>query len=898
MPLPRQTQALASSLNSHRILLYTLLSISAVGVAVLNALQNYSNFYSIAIYLSKSSRSVLVFANFGVLLALLCGHIVQIIFFGSLRANEVERLYDRLWFFITESLLAFTIFRDEFDIPFLLMFGFLLFVKSFHWLAGDRIEWMDQRPYPGPGTLFHIRMGTLFVILWTTDLLMFLIAVENTLSHGVGGMVLFASEYGILMASIGNTIAKYLLSSYELRRAARRGGENAPPWENKSMWLFYIELTTDFIKLLTYLLFFGVIITYYGLPLNIVRDVYITARSLISRIGALRRYQSATRNMDQRYPNATEEEMSAMTDRTCIICREEMTPPTAPQATQGTPTDGPNTTPKKLPCGHIFHFHCLRSWLERQQSCPTCRRSVLENAPTQPANGANPGALGGVPRQANAPPDVAPQNIPAPGANNPLGNPLGLVGRIFGPQGQQQQQPPGQFIPAHVPAPGIVNPPINTDNNVNHHSQNQQPAVIIQYCIHYQAPQNRTRADRGSALRPPPVFQGFMGPGGVWQPWHMPGDGEREGARQERETQAEGRNDNQITNPSTAHVPVPTPTDSRTSAETETTSSSPSASSPSNVDPREAARLAALRRHGFEPTINQTPDSSAANPEPTTAQSTSRLTQSSIHTTASSGAHPQQHSRTHDLRPPRTGNETDLRHLPRLIPMYDPSQVVAPSSTHYDSTALHSSNRSSNLPYHRPTSLTTGTNSPTSLASLPPSLPPTLTDEQLSVMDSLTREAIDERLRVLDGVSTSVHRCIEDLMRMRSALPIVQAQTQTQYQTQPQPQPRTHHFGNVERARPSSVENPTTAPSARVADAAGGAHTTPGADPSTLGNTNASFGPKSISSSWASGGGYSLSDNDVGTSSQAGLRGSVRVQDASASESESDSGDSSSFDDL
>ena len=32
---------------------------------------------------------------------------------------------------------------------------------------------------------------------------------------------------------------------------------------------------------------------------------------------------------------------------------------------------GPNETPKKLQCGHIFHFHCLRSWLERQQSCPT-----------------------------------------------------------------------------------------------------------------------------------------------------------------------------------------------------------------------------------------------------------------------------------------------------------------------------------------------------------------------------------------------------------------------------------------------------------------------------------------------------------------------------------------------
>jgi E3 ubiquitin-protein ligase synoviolin len=53
---------------------------------------------------------------------------------------------------------------------------------------------MDQRPYPGPSPLFHLRMSSLFIILWVTDFLMFLIAVENTIANGVGGMVLFASE--------------------------------------------------------------------------------------------------------------------------------------------------------------------------------------------------------------------------------------------------------------------------------------------------------------------------------------------------------------------------------------------------------------------------------------------------------------------------------------------------------------------------------------------------------------------------------------------------------------------------------------------------------------------------------------------------------------------------------
>lgn len=120
-------------------------------------------------------------------------------------------------------------------------------------------------------------------------------------------------------------------------------------------------------KLTTYLLFFSLIIVKHGLPLNMIRDVYITARSFVTRFRALTRYLSATRDMDRRYPNATEAELNEMSDRTCIICRDEL----APRDPQTQAQAGPNTTPKKLPCGHVFHFNCLRSWLERQQSCPT-----------------------------------------------------------------------------------------------------------------------------------------------------------------------------------------------------------------------------------------------------------------------------------------------------------------------------------------------------------------------------------------------------------------------------------------------------------------------------------------------------------------------------------------------
>ncbi|KAG6330335.1 hypothetical protein ID866_8756 [Astraeus odoratus] len=176
------------------------------------------------------------------------------------------------------------------------------------------------------------------------------------------------------MASALNITAKYLICITDLRRAQQRGGENAPPWQNKSMWVFYVELATDFLKLTTYLVFFMLIMAFHGLPLNIVRDVYLTGKSLLTRLRALFRYRAATRNMEERYPDASEQEMLAMTDHTCIICREEMSiqsNSTVDAQPAAASHDGPNTTPKKLPCGHIFHFYCLRSWLERQQNCPT-----------------------------------------------------------------------------------------------------------------------------------------------------------------------------------------------------------------------------------------------------------------------------------------------------------------------------------------------------------------------------------------------------------------------------------------------------------------------------------------------------------------------------------------------
>ncbi|KIO16298.1 hypothetical protein M407DRAFT_34051 [Tulasnella calospora MUT 4182] len=135
---------LPAFVGAHRTSVYAACSTALVGMVVFNAFRKHSNFYSIAVYLAKSNGSVMVLANFGLLLTLLLGNLFRMVFFGPLRPMEVERLYDRMWFFVTESLLAFTIFRDDFDTPFVMSFGILLFVKSFHWIVADRIDWVRE----------------------------------------------------------------------------------------------------------------------------------------------------------------------------------------------------------------------------------------------------------------------------------------------------------------------------------------------------------------------------------------------------------------------------------------------------------------------------------------------------------------------------------------------------------------------------------------------------------------------------------------------------------------------------------------------------------------------------------------------------------------------------------
>ncbi len=67
------------------------------------------------------------------------------VFLGTLRDIEMEMIKDRLSSAVMESLLALTVFREEFGAYFIAMFTSLVFVKVLHWLVQNRVEFIEVR---------------------------------------------------------------------------------------------------------------------------------------------------------------------------------------------------------------------------------------------------------------------------------------------------------------------------------------------------------------------------------------------------------------------------------------------------------------------------------------------------------------------------------------------------------------------------------------------------------------------------------------------------------------------------------------------------------------------------------------------------------------------------------
>ncbi|KAK4749669.1 hypothetical protein SAY87_027118 [Trapa incisa] len=332
-----------------RLQTYAALSMVATMAVIYHAFSSRVQFYPATVYLSTSKISLVLLLNMSLVIMCILWQLTKAFFLGSLREAEVERLNEQSWREVMEILFAITIFRQDFSVAFLAMVTALLLIKALHWLAQKRVEYIETTP--SVPLLSHIRIVSFMAFLLLVDSLFFYNSVKFLIQTRQASVSLFfAFEYMILATTTVSTFVKYVFYVSDMLMEGQ--------WERKAVYTFYLELIRDLLHLSMYLCFFLVIFMNYGIPLHLIRELYETFRNFKIRIADYMRYRRITSNMNDRFPDATPEELDE-SDATCIICREEM------------------TTAKKLLCGHLFHVHCLRSWLERQNTCPTCRAPVV-----------------------------------------------------------------------------------------------------------------------------------------------------------------------------------------------------------------------------------------------------------------------------------------------------------------------------------------------------------------------------------------------------------------------------------------------------------------------------------------------------------------------------------------
>ncbi|XP_063720876.1 E3 ubiquitin-protein ligase synoviolin B-like [Symsagittifera roscoffensis] len=318
-------------------------------VVVWNAFLQKQQFYPSVVYLSKSTISIAVIHVQAFVLALIAAKILCFIFFGTLRETEVEHLIEKGWYVLTETCLAFTVFRDDFSSRFVAMFTVLLVAKCFHWLLEDRIDLMERSL--SINWKFHVRVVTLITILSLFDVFFIRMAYNFTVSKGASAQLVFGFEYSILLVSTWMIAMKYMVHVIDM------GTQSS--LENKAAVFLYMELVANGIKVVIYSVFLFIMVVIHTFPLFAIRPMYLSLKAFRKACYDVIMSRRAIRYLNTMFTDATAEDL---TDNLCAVCREEM-----------------STNLKKLPCGHVFHTHCLRSWFQRQQTCPTCRIDILRH---------------------------------------------------------------------------------------------------------------------------------------------------------------------------------------------------------------------------------------------------------------------------------------------------------------------------------------------------------------------------------------------------------------------------------------------------------------------------------------------------------------------------------------
>ncbi|CDH53363.1 e3 ubiquitin-protein ligase amfr-like [Lichtheimia corymbifera JMRC:FSU:9682] len=298
--------------------------------------------------------SLLIHINMAVCCFVLLGKIVIKLFFGGLLPVESQHIYDRMLNFLLFKVIFVSAIMDPVWIHIVrlsIWISVLGFLRIFSLLSRDRFDHLATMPYL-PVAEYRKVTALLCIIL-------------------ICNLGWFAASYVLFPTSITFLTLEFLPVLLDtLQVMTKYFSQLLDQWrehgfESKRAVNYYIELSTDMLVMALTLVQYLQILWSHGISFGLVDIVlFLNVRSVLRNLyrkGMVHRDRwRAMSYVRNRYVDATPTELMMRNDD-CAICREKM------------------KTAKKLACGHLFHVHCLHSWIQHHVSkptCPTCRRSL------------------------------------------------------------------------------------------------------------------------------------------------------------------------------------------------------------------------------------------------------------------------------------------------------------------------------------------------------------------------------------------------------------------------------------------------------------------------------------------------------------------------------------------
>lgn len=233
-----------------------------------------------------------------------------------------------------------------------LWFAGLVFLHLMVQLCKDRFEYLSFSPTTPMSS--HVRVLALLVVMLLSCCGLAVVCGVTGYAHGMHTLAFMAAESMLVTMRTAHVILRYVIHLWDLNHEGT--------WESKGTYVYYTDfilelalLSLDLMHHIHMLLFGNIWLSMASLV--IFMQLRYLFHEVQRRIRRHKNYLRVVGNMEARFAVATPEELSANNDD-CAICWDSM------------------QSARKLPCGHLFHNSCLRSWLEQDTSCPTCRMSL------------------------------------------------------------------------------------------------------------------------------------------------------------------------------------------------------------------------------------------------------------------------------------------------------------------------------------------------------------------------------------------------------------------------------------------------------------------------------------------------------------------------------------------